>query len=144
MPTSPDSGDYRFNMPAIKPEVEVTFWRSLLMATPTTTNISSTPNIDLHCPHCPTTEIQDDSHQNRKWKYLLIGMSWRPDSNGHPYICDQARLANDTADIAWQWLITGVDDGGHHFRFRWPSSSILVVIQRRHNQVKIRKCHKHG
>jgi hypothetical protein len=26
-----------------------------------------------------------------------------------------------TADIARRWLVTEIQDGGHHFRFRWPS-----------------------
>jgi len=34
-------------------------------------------------------------------------------SNGYPNICDHAGSVPNTPDIAWLWLITGFQDGGH-------------------------------
>ena len=72
----------------------------------------------------PKFKMVHGGHRNRKWKYLLNGISLRPDSNGYTHICDHAGLACDTADIARRWLVSGIQDGGHHFR-------ISVVGRRR-------------
>ena len=39
-----------------------------------------------------------------------------------PLIGDRAGVVCDTADIVQRSLVTGIQDGGHHFRFRWPTS----------------------
>ncbi len=39
-----------------------------------------------------------------------------------PHICDRAGLVCDAADIVRRSLVTGIQDVGHHFRFRWPPS----------------------
>ena len=72
----------------------------------------------------PKFKMVHDGPRSWKWKYLLNGMSLRPDSNGYPHICDHAGLVCDTADIARRWLVSGIQDGGHHFR-------ISVVGRRR-------------
>jgi len=34
-----------------------------------------------------------------------------------PHICDYAGQVCDTADADRRWLVTGIQDGGHYFRF---------------------------
>ena len=57
----------------------------------------------------------------------MNGLNLRPDFNVYPHICDHAGHACDTADANRRWLVTGIQDGGHHFRFRWSPFRISVL-----------------
>ena len=62
--------------------------------------------------------------------------TWTPNSRPilkpevESHICNRAWLACDTADIVRHSLVTGIQDGGHCFRFQRPPSWISVVGRR--------------
>jgi hypothetical protein len=52
----------------------------------------------------------------------LNGMSCNQIALAIPHICGRSGFVCDTADIVRRSLVTRIQDGGYHFRFRWPPS----------------------
>jgi len=87
------------------------------------------------CPPKPEMEI------------TMNKMILRPDSNGYSHICDHAGLVCDTADIARRWLVAAIQDGGHHFRFRYHHLEFRFSAnlgQRRQSHIRVRHGRKYG
>ena len=96
---------------------------------PTYCRIKTLPDVARHCqtltdyrksrwrPPIPEMEIQIERIEPST-RFQRLPLHLRP---CRTVVCE-------TADADRRWLVSGIQYGGHHFRFRWPPSWISVVL----------------